>query len=136
MPKLKKTARPAGQSAEYLFVENQDSGRRFKVKQELRTTAAGQLNLSVTLSPVDADGKALLDPAGSPDVTPHSHTFTQVELSDPAFDAEARVAEIIDGLVSSKEAEIKGRDAVAGVVSKWASGIDLSKRVPKAPPAP
>lgn len=133
MPELKTIQRPTGQREEYLFIQNVGTSRRFKVRKELRPNIVGQLSLSVTLSPVDAKGKALLDPAGNPDVTPHSHTFTAVELSDPNFDAEARVAEVIDSLVTEKEAELIGREAVKAVAEGWGTGgIDLSKRVPKA----
>lgn len=134
MPQLKTTKRPAGQSDAYLFVEDTGSGARFKAARASSLAADGSPAITVSLSPVDAQGKALLDAAGAPDVSTLTHTFTDEELRDPAFDAEARVSEMLAQLAADKQAVRSAREKVLALEGKWGSAaIDLSKRVPRAP---
>ncbi len=134
MSNLTVIARPPGQSEAYLFVEDIDTGARFKVAQAQRTSDGGQVALTFSIAPCDADGAALLDPAGNPDLAAHTHTFTAVELAAPGFDLEARAAEVIAALAEGKQREIAARASVLGLGGMWADGaLDLTKRV--TPPA-
>lgn len=132
MPSLKIAKRPAGQRAEYLFVEDPATGDRFKVAHASSLAGDGSPAVTVSLSPVDSSGHALLNAAGAPDVSTLTHTFTEAELADPAFDEEARVAEMIDRLVGESQLVRSGRAKVAAIGGKWGS-LDLSKRIPRAP---
>lgn len=116
--------RPEGQRDDYLFLEAE--GRRYKALHELRNTPAAQPALVISLAPVDAEGHALVLADGEADVTWHTHVFTETELSDPAFDADARVAAILRELVERKAAEIVAREKVAQLSEAWRGGaIDL-----------
>jgi hypothetical protein len=119
MVKLKNEPRPAGQSQDYRFVKNEESGRAFKAKHELRTSSGGRPAIAVSISPVDAEGHALPNPAGDPDIRWHVHEFTAVELEDPNFDVEARIASILSSSVEAKENDLAAQDKIAGLSDKW-----------------
>jgi hypothetical protein len=119
MVKLKNEPRPAGQSQDYRFVKNEDTGRAFKAKHELRTSGGGRPAIAVSISPVDADGHALPNPAGDPDIRWHVHEFTAVELEDPAFDVEARIASILSSSVEAKENDLAAQSKIASLSDKW-----------------
>lgn len=119
MAKLKNEKRPTGQSADYRFVRNDESGRAFKAKHALATDAKGKPALIITISPVGEDGHALPNEGGLPDVSSHSHTFTDVELSAKDFDLEARVASILAVAVDAKEQELKSRESIQAFGEKW-----------------
>lgn len=125
MAKLKNLPRPAGQSEEYLFVHNETTGRSFKAKHELRTSPGGRPAIAVSISPVDAEGHALLNDAGAPDVKWHFHEFTEAELEDPAFDVEARVVTILAGSIDAKENDLAARDAIKKLSAKWTGSTAL-----------
>ncbi len=115
------TDRPEGQREDYLFVEDAE-GRRFKALHELRTNDKAQPVLAISLAPVDADGKALRVGEGVPDVTYHTHTFTEAELSAPDFDIDARVATILRDLGHRKAVEMAARAKVLALGNVWRAG--------------
>ncbi len=128
MANLVTIERPAGQSEAYLFVQDIDTGARFKVSHQQRLSDGGQLAVTFSAAPIDDDGHALLDPAGSPDVSTWTHTFTATELGGTGFDLEARTATVIGELVDMKQREIAGRAGVLAIGDMWALGsINLSK---------
>lgn len=114
------TERPADQREDYLFL--QSSEHRFKALHELRHNDADQPILSISIAPVDSEGKALTLASGAADVTYHTHTFTEFELSDPAFNMDARIAVILRTLVEKKIAEITSRTTLASIGDAWKSG--------------
>lgn len=117
--KLKNVPRPAGQRADYRFVQSEGTGRVFKALHELRTSDGGRPLLVVTISPVDDDGHALPNEAGDPDIRPHVHEITAVEAEDPAFDVEARVASILASSVAAKENDLAARASIKALSDKW-----------------
>lgn len=112
--------RPEGQRDDYLFLEAE--GRRYKALHELRHNHAAQPALVISLAPVDEDGHALRVGEDVPDVTWHTHTFTETEMSDPAFDMDGRVGEILRSLVERKAAEMAARASVGGFSERWLRG--------------
>jgi hypothetical protein len=130
MADLKHEARPASQAEHYRFFKNAESGRVFKAKHEIGTAADGRPVITVTVSPVDGAGKALANPAGAPDVGSHGHHFTAVELADPDFDMDARVATILHSAVQAKEDELLLRDRLAGLSTAWGGNkaLPLAKK--------
>ncbi len=126
--KLKNAPRPKDQAADYRFVVNEATGRSFKAKHELRSSGAGRPILVVTISPVDEEGRALLNEGGLPDVASHSHEFTEVELSGP-FDIEARVASILATAIAAKEIDLSGRAAIRQLSEKWTGTAALKLEV-------
>lgn len=120
MSEIKIIERPEGQREDYLFVEA--DGQRYKALHELRHTDKAQPALVISLAPVGADGHALRVGEGVPDVTWHTHTFTETELADPAFDMEARVAIILRALVERKARELASRARVGGLSDRWLRG--------------
>lgn len=112
--------RPEGQRDDYLFLASE--GRTYKALHEIRNNVAGQPSLVISLAPVDEDGHALTLSNGEPDVSWHTHTFTETELADPDFSTDARVATILREMVARKAAEIAARARVAGLSEAWRGG--------------
>jgi hypothetical protein len=129
--KLKKLPRPAGQADHYQFFENQTSGRKFKVKVEMRdgqdpTTHVGgpmapvAFAVAVSASPIDEEGKALRDRGGRPIVTEYwTHLFTPHEMSLPDFDPEKKVMELVESRIKQGEHRMDGERKLLDFVSKW-----------------
>lgn len=127
MTKLKLIDRPEGKSEDYLFFLNEETGTIFKAKQTMATNSADQPMLIVTISPVDADNKALRNGADRPDIFRHEHVLTQAELTDPDFDPEVTMAGVLTFAIANKEAELAARQKAADFTAGWSGGIDLTK---------
>lgn len=117
---MKITDRPKGQREDYLFVS--DGEQTFKALHEIRLTDLGQPVVTISLAPVDADGKALRRSDDEPDVIWHSHTFTEAELTAPDFDMDARVGGILADLVAAKRREMAARAKVETLGDAWRAG--------------
>jgi hypothetical protein len=126
MVKLVHEPRPPGKSTEYRFVRNDDSGRRFKVKHELRAAPDGSPALALTISTVDADNKSLPNGIGVPDVSSVSHTLTKVELQDPNFDPEPRVALMLEEAIATKERELNATALLQRLSAKWVTDVPFA----------
>src|SRR5690349_8420430 len=107
MAKLKVITKPSGGSPDSRHYKNNDTGNTFKAKHVLDYNIAGQPVLIVTVTQTDANGQAVIDPElAAPLITSHSHTFTDAELSDPNFDAAARLDAIMSSAIDVKEVAI------------------------------
>lgn len=124
--RLKNIPRPEGQRADYRFIRDDDSGRTFKAMHEARVADDGSPSLTITISPTGEDGKALLNLKGEPDVTPHNHTFTRVELEDPGFDRDARVASLLAQAAEVKVRELAARAEVLALGEAWTGNKPLA----------
>ncbi len=129
---LENAPRPDGQRDYYRFFRNAETGQAYKAKHEPRTAFDGSPALCISVSPVDAEGKALRDPRGEPDVYYLTHTFTAVELADPDFNLEERVSAILHTAIGAKEEQLGVRTALVDLGSIWSS----SKPIPLPPPPP
>ena len=114
------TDRPEGQREDYLFFTFAD--RTFKALHEVRTNDAAQPVVVLSIAPTDDAGHALSLPNGEPDVTWHSHTFTEVELSEEGFDLGQKITGFISAMADRKNREIAARASLAGVGDLWRSG--------------
>jgi hypothetical protein len=112
---------PEGQREDYLFVT--DGEQTFKALMEQCMADGNQPALIISLAPVDAEGKALKLENGEADVIRHSHTFTDVELGDPDFDRDARIAEILSVLAQRKRREMAAREQIAAMGDAWRAGV-------------
>lgn len=130
MVKLKNADHPEGQREDYLFITNEETGDRFKALHELKHTDIDQPVLIISIAPVDEVGKAIRLETESPDVTYHSHTFTEEEMSQPGFELDGRVAEILRNLVDRKQSEMVARKGVFAIGESWKKGsINLEAKV-------
>lgn len=128
MPKLKPIATPKGRPDGPAYVQD-ETGQKFAIVTETRTAGDGAPAVAILVGPIDGDAAV----AGIDFVT-HTHTFTPEELSAPDFDAEARIAHLVDEMVERNRTAIANRDQVAGVLDKLKAGkLDLAKRLPVAP---
>jgi hypothetical protein len=118
---LTRIDRPEGQREDYLFFADAE-GRTFKALHELRSNDKAQPVLAISIAPIDAEGHALLLAEDVPDVTNHTHTFTEAELTAPDFDMDARVAAILRDLAGRKSAEMAARAKVSTLGDAWRSG--------------
>jgi hypothetical protein len=125
MPKIVNIPRPASQSSEYRFLKNTDTNNNFKVKHELRTNPRAEPMLAVSVSQVDTDGKAIVDANGEPLIYWHTHAFTPVELTDLDFNAETRLAIILDTAIAEKERELTARKNLDALSAKWNTATPL-----------
>lgn len=119
MAKLQHRRRPNGQRGDYMFVGNAETGTRFKVLHELRQAQNGDPVLVLSISPVNAAGKALRKAEDVPDVKWHTRTLTEAELSDPAFSVEAVVARLLVEMVDEKEIELSNRARALAIGESW-----------------
>jgi hypothetical protein len=119
MAKLKHEKLPPGQRDDYMFVVNEETGTRFKVLHELRAATNGDPVIALSLSPVDSKGKAVRKTNDEPDIKWHTRTLTEVELSDPAFDAEAVIAGLLVQMVDEKDTELSNRARAVAISSNW-----------------
>lgn len=130
MPPLAAMARPEGQSDEYRFFTNEATGQAWKVKMLLKEARAADVQASeavapanlaatITVSPVDDQGKALRE-GGKPIVIDSwTHTFNEVEMAEPGFDPHARAMAIIAERINAGEARLAGMDKLRALASNW-----------------
>jgi hypothetical protein len=120
--------RPAGKSTDYQFFYNKTTGNRFKVKVSATEAAPVRLNESdaantqfgvcITTSLIDDDGRALQE-SGLPIVDSWTHTFTDVETSEPEFSVQARIAAILTDRIGSLEARHTARASLSDIQKAW-----------------
>lgn len=126
MAKLVHEKRPEGKSTSYRFVRNATSGRRFKATHELRTAPDGSPAIAILISAVDDSNRALPNGLGDPDISSITHTLTKVELQDPTFDVEARVAAMMETAVEAKENELNALSTVQRLSATWTGDAPLA----------
>ncbi|MBA2720570.1 MAG: hypothetical protein H0U52_15215 [Chloroflexi bacterium] len=138
MAQLENEARPEGQREEYRFIRNAESGRTFKVLPHFEEAPGCPPTLKLSLSEVDDSGKAIVAEEGiEPELFWHSHTFNDIELEDPDFDIESRIAAMLYAAVENHETKLKGREEVAGMIEgKWKGRASLDLTPPPEPVTP
>lgn len=111
MAKVKSIARPKGQSPDYKFFKNDETGSTFKAKVAQDENIAKQPVIRVSVSQTDATGKAILaEGATEPDIVWHTHVVTQEEMRDPSFDPDARFAAIMDAVITDQENIMRSKE--------------------------
>lgn len=118
--------RPHGQSEEYRFFKNAETGTTFKAKQALAKNMLDQPMLRLSLSEIGSDGKAVLDENGNVPVYWWTHVFTQDELASPTFDPETALAEALDAAVNDKERDVLSRKRLDEMSAKWKTNEPLA----------
>lgn len=112
---IKKIAKPSGYEGKYAFFLNNETGRKWKAKVTRNDVDTNNIGVTITASPVDDTGHALVE-NGLPLVTDSwTHTFNETEMKDPGFDAEARLMDIIEERINTGEhrlTAVKQLDAV------------------------
>jgi len=102
----------------YQFFKNNVTGHLWKAKINVMPAfapmidgdveaAPTQLAVSVTVSIVNAEGKTLLEDGKPIIMSPHLHTFTEVEMNEPDFDPIIRVMKIIAERIHIGEGRIE-----------------------------
>lgn len=131
MAHIEVIGKPKGASERYQFLKNKETGREWKALLDLRTArpamtteadvelAPAELAVTVTVSPVDARGKALREDGKPIVIDSWTHTFTSTEMLTPDFDPEKRIMEIVAERVHIGEARLKGQDQLKEFVGKW-----------------
>lgn len=112
-------ARPDAQSEEYRFFVNNDTGNKFKAKQIITTNESGEPLVSITVSQIDVDGKAILDETGKALIVSTTHILTQYERTKADFNADALVLNIVEKTVEAKELDTKARKSIADLAKTW-----------------
>lgn len=133
--KLKALRRPAGKSADYRFFVNEDTGHRFKAKvleagagvillpDEVRTAPA-QPAVTITVSPIGEDNSALRWRDAPVLAPPASHTFTEAQMSDPAFDPDATILGLIEERIAAAEALVAAQKKIDAFHGRWRDDVD------------
>lgn len=120
--------RPAGKSTDYQFFHNVATGHRFQVKVSvteaapLRLGSAGvantQFGVCITTAMIDDNHKAIQE-NGLPVVDSWTHTFTDVETSEPGFSVPLRVLSILKDRIASLEARYAARASLSEIQYAW-----------------
>lgn len=143
MTKLKHITRPEGQAEYYRFFINETTGQTWKAKVEVRENrkpnvvsdielSPVELDVVVSVSPVDKDGKAITDKDGKPIVgDSHTNPFTHVQLLDPTFDPAAVVVEMIASRIEVGEAVLAGNEKIRKFAAMWVAKEPISLPVAK-----
>lgn len=129
--KLKTDIRPEDKSTDYQFFTNEETGNRFKVKIAATDAAAmpigsataanTQFGVCITTSLIDGDNKALSE-NGLPVIDSLTHTFTDVEISEPGFSLPVRVAAIVSERIEALERRTSARQVLDNINAAWAGG--------------
>lgn len=119
MTKIINATRPAGQRVEYRFFKDTDTSRTFKAMAQFEEILGAAPVMKLSISEVDAAGTAIKDEAGEAIVFWHSHTFTEVELKDPTFNAEARSAAMLTAAIGNQEVVRAGREKLQSLKTIW-----------------
>lgn len=152
--KITSVGAPTGADSRYQFFKD-DNGQMWKATAERKVArlalvdgvdaAPAELAITVTVSPVDADGKALRDGDKPIIIDSHTHTFNDTELTQPGFDPVARVTAIVAQRIELGQARLGGHKAVDDFVATWnkpakIGGVvdtaKLAKPLPDPPPVP
>ena len=118
------------EKTDYQFFKD-DAGALWKASVTLKTArepmlgqadveaAPSELAVAVTVSPVDADGKALRENDKPIIVDTHTHTFTNVEMQEPDFDPSERIMRIVAERVHAGKARVTGVEAIRALTDRW-----------------
>ena len=122
--------RPAGKSTDYQFFHNRATGNRFKVKVAATEAAPvrlgegdaanTQFGVCITTALIDDNDKAVQE-NGLPVVDSWTHTFTDVETSEPGFSVQARLAAILTDRIAVLEARHAARASLSEIQAAWAA---------------
>lgn len=134
MTRLTHLERPANQRADYRFVKDEDSGRRFKVLAHFVDEAGREPELKLSIAEAGEDGHALVgEGQEEPELAWHGHVFRAVELEDPAFDVEARVSAMLHTAVEAREKRIGAKTEIVGLIERKWKGRAAMALVPPPP---
>jgi hypothetical protein len=146
MTKITSVAAPQGyDDSGYQFFKDEEN-QLWKAKVETKIAkpamvaqadieaAPAELALTVTVSPVDNLGKALREDDKPIVIDSHTHTFTSVEMVDPAFDPMARIGDILVERVELGKARLKGHEVINEFVERWNSNTKIDIVAESKPP--
>lgn len=118
---IKKVKKPKGYEGNYTFFENLETGRRWKARLVASHPNVNTFGVTITVSPVDEDGKALME-NGEPIVTDSiGHGFNEIEMKEPDFSAEARLMEIVQQRINVGERRFEGVKKITDLLSAWSN---------------
>jgi hypothetical protein len=123
--------------SDYQFFKNNSTGQLWKAKANILPAHAPMINgdveaaptqlaVSVTVSPIDEEGKALREDDKPIILDVHMHTFTQVEMADPDFDPSKRVMQIVAERVHVGEARLDAVKKIKQLGDNWNKKAKLS----------
>src|SRR5690349_11293314 len=84
-------AKPKDYQGDYKFFHNEKTNRDWKVKLDINEIssfeggAASQLGVTVTVSPTDETGKAIVEDGKPIVIDSWTHTFNSIEMSEDGF---------------------------------------------------
>lgn len=122
---IKAKAKPKGYTGDSKFFTNPETGRDWKAKLVVNESstieggAATQIAVTVTVSPVDANGKALTEDDRPIIIDSWTHTFNTAEMAAPDFDPQERILDIIDERVKAGEGRVEGVNKIRNLVTDW-----------------
>ena len=125
---------PEGYTGNYRFFLNPETNKTWKarlVRREARPAlvdnddgvelATGEYAVTITVSPVDEAGQALLEEDCPIVIDSHTHSFTNYEMSDADFNAEVVIHRIVEQCIELGEARLRGVGLVKTIADNWAS---------------
>jgi hypothetical protein len=128
-------AAPANAGEQYQFFNNTETGQLWKASVELKVARRATVNdidgaptemaVTVIVSPVDKDGKALREDDKPIIIDAHTHTFTSVEMQEPDFDPTKRILNIVAERIHVGEARLTGVDKLNTLAEDWTKKAKL-----------
>ena len=132
----------------YQFFKNKDTGNIWKATIDVKRggqaflsradveAAPTTLAISVTVSPVDAEGKALRENDLPIIIDSLTHTFTPVEMAEPDFDPMNRVMKIVAERVDLGEIRLAGASKILDIEGIWNKKAKLTAKAVTHSPEP
>lgn len=128
---LRSIKTPSGydNAGRYRFFER--NGQKWKVRAVLSEArpahvvdadvevAPAEMAVTVTVSPVGKDGKALREDGRPIVVDSWTHTFTATEMAREDFDPEGRIHGIIEQRISAGENRVSGVSRLRAFADQW-----------------
>lgn len=131
LPNIIPMKRPEGISDDYQFFINEETGNAWKAKLVMTAVhsnkdfAPSVLGATITVSPVDKQGKALRESDKPVVIDSHTHSFNEVEMSAPDFDPKKRILMIIAERIKAGEGRMTGVTLVNDLLDVWKQDTSL-----------
>lgn len=88
--------------------------------------APSELAVTVAVSPVGDDGKALREDDKPIISDAHTHTFTNAEMQEPDFDPTERIMRVVAERIHTGKARLNGIDKIKSLADDWQKKAKLN----------
>lgn len=131
MATIKPIALPSGASTRYQYFRNEETGNEWKALLEIRTarramlpeadveTAPTELAIFVTVSPINEEGRAVIENDKPIVIDGEGWHFTVTEMAAEGFDPLVTAVNLVAKLIDIGEASVTGRQKINNLGELW-----------------